>query len=98
MRYCKLVFLISATLTTLLSAQTSPLQRAFDAHKGEFDYLLGDWEFSVTNPQYGTNRGYWSAVRLADGQILDEHPVLGGHRQTYYVTTPLRNHNRAAHR
>ena len=98
MRYGKLGLVIGATFTTLLSAQSTPMQRAFDAHKGEFDYLLGDWEFTVTNPQYGTNRGYWSAVRLADGQILDEYRVVGDSGQTYYVTTTLRNYNGAADR
>ena len=38
-------------------------------------------------------RGYWSAVRLDEGQILDEYRVVGDKGETYYVTTSLRNYN-----
>jgi hypothetical protein len=71
---------------------------AFEAHKGEFDYLLGDWEFTGTNQQYGKIRGYWSALRLDEGQILDEYRVVGDAGETYYVTTTLRNYNGALDR
>jgi hypothetical protein len=67
----------------------------FEAHKGDFDYLLGDWEFTAESKQYGSFRGYWSAVRLDEGQILDEYRVVGDKGETYYVTTTLRNYNRA---
>lgn len=53
------------------------IQASFDAHKGEFDYLLGDWEFTSVSREFGPGRGYWSAVRLAEGQILDEYRVVG---------------------
>lgn len=74
------------------------IQASFEAHKGDFDYLIGDWEFTGTNQQYGTIRGYWSAVRLDEGQILDEYRVVGDKGETYYVTTTLRNYNGAAER
>jgi hypothetical protein len=74
------------------------IQASFDAHKGEFDYLLGDWEFTSVSREFGPGRGYWSAVRLAEGQILDEYRVVGDSGQTYYVTTTLRNYNGAADR
>ena len=48
------------------------IQASFDAHKGEFDYLLGDWEFTAESREHGRFRGNWSAVRLDEGQILDE--------------------------
>ncbi|HXW05344.1 MAG TPA: hypothetical protein VD833_08935 [Vicinamibacterales bacterium] len=67
----------------------------FDAHKGDFDYLLGDWEFTADSKEYGSFRGYWSAVRLDEGQILDEYRIVGDKGETYYVTTTLRNYNRA---
>jgi hypothetical protein len=67
----------------------------FEAHKGDFDYLLGDWEFTAESKEYGSFRGYWSAVRLDEGQILDEYRVVGDKGETYYVTTTLRNYNRA---
>src|SRR2546421_10444027 len=104
MRYATLVFAAGLTISSPLSAQTTArrsgeqIQAAFNAHKGDFDYLLGDWEFTVTNPQYGTSRGYWSAVRLADGQIVDEYRVVGDSGQTDYVTTTVRNYNGAADR
>jgi hypothetical protein len=74
------------------------IQASYDAHKGEFDYLLGDWEFTATSQQYGKFNGYWSAVRLDKGQILDEYRVVGDEGQTYYVTTTLRNFNGALDR
>ena len=48
------------------------MQASYEAHRGDFDYLLGDWEFSAVSREYGNFRGYWSAVRLDGGQILDE--------------------------
>ena len=86
-----------------LSAQTAKrtpeqIQASFAAHKGEFDYLLGDWEFTGTNRHYGKIQGLWSAARLDKGQILDEYRVVGDEGQTYYVTTTLRNWNGAQDR
>jgi hypothetical protein len=74
------------------------MQASFAAHQGEFDYLLGDWEFTGTNQQYGKVHGRWSAVRLEKGQILDEYRVTGAEGETYYVTTTLRNFNGALDR
>ena len=71
---------------------------SFDAHKGDFDYLLGDWEFTCENRQYGKGHGYWSAVRLATGHILDEYRLVGDKGETFYVTTTLRAYNAAADR
>ena len=70
----------------------------FEAHKGDFDYLLGDWEFTATSQQYGQFHGRWSALRLDEGQILDEYRVTGDAGETYYVTTTLRNYNSALDR
>jgi hypothetical protein len=72
------------------------MQAAFDEHKGEFDYLLGDWEFTgIRREPEGDMkfRGVWSALRLAEGQILDEYRVLGDKGETFYVTTTLRAYN-----
>jgi hypothetical protein len=60
----------------------------------EFDYLLGDWEFTSEDKEHGKLRGYWSAVKLAEGQILDEYRVVGDKGETYYVTNTLRNYNK----
>jgi hypothetical protein len=82
-----------------IAAKTPEQQQAsYDAHKADFDYLLGDWEFSSTSKQYGKGRGYWSAVRLDEGQILDEYRVVGDNDETFYVTTSLRNYNKVAGR
>jgi len=82
------------------TAATTAEQRkaAYDAHKGDFDYLLGDWEFTCENRQYGKGHGYWSAVRLATGHILDEYRLVGDKGETFYVTTTLRAYNAAADR
>src|SRR5919197_5387441 len=71
---------------------------AFNAHKNEFDYLLGDGQFTAVSKQWGNMYGYWSAVRLESGQILDEYRVVGDSGETYYGTTTIRNYNGAADR
>ena len=70
-------------------------QADFDVHKGDFDYLLGEWEFKAESKEYGSFRGYWTAVRLDEGQIIDEYRIVGDRDETYYVTTTLRNYNSA---
>src|SRR5213596_611897 len=70
------------------------IRASYDAHQSDFDYLLGDWEFSSVSREFGNGRGYWSAVRLAEGaQVLDEYRVVGDSGQTYYVTRTLRAYN-----
>lgn len=82
-----------------LFAQTVPkrtpeqIKSSYEAHQHEFDYLLGDWEFTSVSREHGKGRGYWSAVRLTEGQILDEYRVVGDHGETYYMTTTLRAYN-----
>jgi hypothetical protein len=72
---------------------------AFEAHQGDFDYLLGDWEFTATSREYGTYGGLWSAVRLPDGaQVLDEFRALGDSGETLYVTRTIRSYNAALDR
>ena len=92
--------LTGALFVTLLAAQTPPkkktgkeLQAAFDAHKGDFDYLLGEWEFTTVSKSRGQAKGFWTAVRLATGQILDEFRIVGDNRETWYVTSTLRSYN-----
>ena len=88
------------TLRAQTPAKRTPeqIQASYAAHKGEFDYLLGDWEFTATSQQYGRFHGLWSAVRLDEGQILDEYRVVGDEGETYHVTTTLRNWNGALDR
>jgi len=76
----KTALVVSAVSVGLpLSAQTAvprtpeQLRASTEAHADDFDYLLGDWEFTAQSRQYGAMRGYWSAVRLTEGaQVLDE--------------------------
>ena len=89
-----------ATIASPLRAQAPPgrtaeqIKASYDAHQGEFDYLLGDWEFTSVSHEFGKGRGYWSAVRLALGaQILDEYRVVGDSGQTYYASATLRAYN-----
>ena len=87
------------TMRSSLFAQTVPkktpeqIKASYHAHQNEFDYLLGDWEFTSVSREWGKGRGYWSAVRLSEGQILDEYRIVGDHGETYYVTTTLRAYN-----
>jgi len=70
------------------------IKASYDAHQGDFDYLLGDWEFTSVSHEFGRGRGYWSAVRLAEGaQILDEYRVVGDSGETYYASSTLRAYN-----
>lgn len=90
--------LLAAIVLPDLPAQTTArsgeeIRASFQAHKDEFDYLLGDWQFTSVSKAYGEARGFWSAVRLDEGQILDEYRVVGDSNQTWYVTTTLRNYN-----
>lgn len=87
---------LGVPLSAQTSAQRTPEQmRAdYEAHKGDFDYLLGDWEFTAQSREYGTMHGYWSALRLNEGaQILDEYRVVGDSGETFYVTNTLRAYN-----
>jgi hypothetical protein len=88
-----------AVAVTLPGSQPVPqktseqIRDAVAAHRGDFDYLLGDWEFTVEDKEHGKGRGVWTAIRLAEGQVLDEYRVVGDHGETYYVTTTIRNYN-----
>ena len=92
LRYAAISLGIVVVIALSLSAQsanqkTGDQKKAlYDAHKGDFDYLLGDWQFTGTNRQYGKTQGYWSAARLGEGaQIIDEYRIAGDDGETYYV-------------
>jgi hypothetical protein len=104
MRYVLMVTTLLAAplrLADQTPAKRSPeqMRASYDAHRGDFDYLLGDWEFTAKSQQYGKFRGYWSAVRVGDGaDILDEYRIVGDNDDTIYVTRTLRVYNAAADR
>lgn len=91
--------LILVVIALPLTAQTprtrDQMKASFESHQGDFDYLLGDWEFSAESKEYGKFRGYWSAARIANGQLFDEYRVVGDKGETYYVTTTVRAYNAA---
>jgi hypothetical protein len=94
----KILVLVLALATTAVGQTTSKktpeqLQALFNQHKGDFDYLLGDWQFTADNKQYGKSNGRWSAVRLATGQILDEYRLVDDKGATFYVTATIRNYD-----
>jgi hypothetical protein len=89
---------IAASLPKAGSRTREQMEADFQAHKGDFDYLLGDWEFTAHSKEYPNFKGLWSAVRLDDGQILDEYRIVGDKGETYYVTSTLRNYNKALER
>ena len=95
-----LVSICAASMSAQTPAKRTPqqMQASYEAHKGDFDYLLGDWEFSAVSRDYGNFRGFWSAVRLDGGQILDEYRIVGDKGETFYVTSTLRNYNKVLDR
>jgi len=93
---CAATLLAASTAAAQAVPQKSPeqLKASLEAHQGEFDYLLGDWEFTSVSKEFGKNRGFWSAVRLAEGaQILDEYRVVGDEGETYYASSTIRGYN-----
>src|SRR5438552_4412135 len=94
------ILIALGTIMPPLPAQTVPkrtaeqIKASYAAHQGDFDYLLGDWEFTSVSREFGKGGGYWSAVRLAEGaQVLDEYRVVGDSGQTYYASSTLRAYN-----
>ncbi len=96
--------LLAGMLGTTLYAQAASkrtpeqLKALSAAHRADFDYLLGDWEFTSEHHDYGKFPGRWSAVRLETGQILDEYRVLRDNAETIYVTSTIRAYNAVADR
>jgi hypothetical protein len=94
------VMVATAPLAAQANTKRTPeqIKASITAHQGDFDYLLGDWEFSAESRMYGKFRGFWSAVRLEKGQILDEYRIVGDKGETIYVTTTIRAYNAVADR
>lgn len=78
-----------------VSSTRSPeqIRASYEAHRGDFDYLLGDWKFTAVSREYGEYGGLWSAVRLAGSEILDEFRVVDEGGETLYMTTTIRAYN-----
>jgi hypothetical protein len=71
------------------------MKALYDSHQGDFDYLLGDWQFTSVSKVYGKGQGFWSAVRLAEGaQVLDEYRVVSETGdETWYASSTIRSYN-----
>lgn len=97
----RVLFVMIATTAPLVAqapGQRTPeqIKASYEAHKGDFDYLLGEWEFTSVSKEWGAGRGYWTAVRLGDGaDILDEYRVVGDSGETYVLLHTLRAYNAA---
>jgi hypothetical protein len=86
----------SLTAQTIVDKRTpQQVKASYLEHQGDFDYLLGDWEFTSENKESGKGRGFWSAIRLAEGaQILDEYRAVSpSGKTTYYASSTLRAYN-----
>ena len=70
MRHIILALCASTLLSTFpLDPQTTTNEQAkpsSESRNTDFDYLLGDWEFTAKSHEHGDYRGLWSAVRLAE--------------------------------
>ena len=97
----RIVLALAAISASPLAAQAPTRTQAqrdslYAAHKGDFDYLLGEWKFTSVSKQWGKGQGYWTAVRLGDGaDILDEYRVVGDSGETFVLLHTLRAYNAA---
>lgn len=84
----------TALIVLFFLAPAATAQTTHKADKTDFDYLLGDWQFTADSKQWGKFGGYWSAVRIGDGPlILDEYRIVDDDGKTVYVTRTLRAYN-----
>ena len=86
-----MTLLLLVVSSIALHGQSKPA----DPREHDFDYLLGDWEFTADSPKWGKHHGFWSAMRLETGQIIDQYRVTGDHGETYSSTISLRAFNAA---
>ena len=97
----RLLLILFTTASAPLSAQAPARTEAqrdslYALHKGDFDYLIGEWKFTSVSKEWGAGEGYWTAVRLGDGaDILDEYRVVGDSGRTWVLLHTLRAYNAA---
>lgn len=82
---CLLLFVAAAALAQ---------DKKPNPHEHDFDYLLGDWEFKAEHFKWGKFGGFWSAVKLETGQVLDQYRVVGNGK-TIASTISLRAYDAA---
>jgi hypothetical protein len=88
-----IALLVVAPLTAQQKLPEKEIDRLVAAHKADFDYLLGEWEFRSNSQEWGPGGGVWTAVKLEGGQLLDEYRVVGDSGQTWYLTHTIRAYN-----
>lgn len=92
------LLLVTLAAATTIPAQTAQrteeqLRAVYEVHQGDFDYLLGDWSFTGVRDNRPL-RGFWSAVRVAEGaQLLDEYRVVDDSGKTIWSSSTLRGFN-----
>ena len=80
---------VTARLLRAQNSQTpEQLRASYETRKHDFDYLLGDWEFIANGGEF---HGFWTAIRLEDGQILDQFRVTGNDGATLASTVSVRS-------
>ncbi len=90
---------LTATIAAVQTTTRPPkrtdaeISASINAHKGDFDYLLGQWKFSAVSKQYGTFEGVWTAMKLPGGEVLDEYAILDDKGAKMYVSTTIRAYN-----
>ena len=90
----------AASTSAQTPAKRTPqqMQASYDAHKGDFDYLLGDWEFSAESRDLELP-GYWSACTSrwrSNSSTSIESWATRARRS--HVTSTLRNYNKVLDR
>ncbi|MGH7636267.1 MAG: hypothetical protein ACREOK_01345 [Gemmatimonadaceae bacterium] len=83
----------SAQRTSVPQLTGEQMAQRIAERKGDFDYLLGEWQFTTTNREFGPGKGVWTAVKLDGGSILDEYRVVGDSGETWYHSVTLRSFN-----
>lgn len=94
MRWINRILFTMSVLAAPASAQSGVSDRPQPhANDTDFDFLLGDWRFTIRHAEFGNGAGYWTAVRLATGDgshILDEYRIVDEDGVSYYASTTLR--------
>ena len=87
-----LVMLTVATITAQSTTRTrAQMVASYNERKADFEYLLGNWEFTGHSLERGDVHGHWNAARLAESyQVMDVFRITGTKDKTAPVTTTLR--------
>jgi hypothetical protein len=86
------LIVVSPLVTVLAHGQNgrdASLPGVSSKHEHDFDYLLGDWEFTATS-RYGPYKGTWSATLVGTGHVVDEFRVTGDKGELYKSIVTIR--------